>query len=109
MESDVSEARSGLDSRASTSREVCEDSAEEEEEDGLDPETREVYDLCGDAASDDSQAFVYAETQAEILAQMDELTGDNVAAVETVQTESGPAPDCIVGTEEVWYYEPQYG
>ena len=64
MEIDVSEARSGLDSRASTSREVCDDRAEEEEEDGLDPETCEVYELCGNAASDDGQAFVFAETQA---------------------------------------------
>jgi hypothetical protein len=96
VESDVSEARSSLDSRASTSRDVNEDSAEEEGDDGLDPESREVMNSCGDPVSDD-ESYV-EQSSAELLAQADELTGDGVAAVETVQTESEPAPDCVVGT-----------
>jgi hypothetical protein len=78
------------------SRDVDDDSAEEEGDDGLDPESREVMNSCGDPVSDD-ESFV-EPSAAELLAPADELTGDSVAAVETVQTESESAPDRIVGT-----------
>ncbi len=98
IESEVSESRSGFESRAGTSRDAEDGGAEDDQQpDGWDSASREVLDLCGEPTSDDDQGAL-AETQASLLAQIDELTGDGADTVETAQTESELAPDSVVGT-----------